>query len=207
MKRIRRILAGAAALIVAGVVFLLPALFIWGGLFLAAAALPWLSVAAGIQFWITLLVLVPLAFLPATRLFAGKGIRFFSYLFGLTVWLWGLAATYFFWGVIPVFVGLFVFGIGVVPLGALAFILEGMWSPALQLLGAVIMVFVTRLLGHWLVAKAEADSVADEILDMAVERVRADRASKGLPQDARSDDELKESYRRTWSQELRREQP
>jgi hypothetical protein len=49
--------------------------------------------------------------------------------------------------------------------------------------------------------RRRAAEKADEILTLAVQRVRAGQASKGLPPDPRSDDELKEAIKAIWSEE------
>src|SRR5262245_8207380 len=93
---------------------LLAAMIIKGGVWLSARVYPWLSLIAIITFFINLLIL-PLALFRATRSFAGKSTYFASYVFGLTLWVWGLLLSYTLWGVWAVIVGLFLLGVGVVP--------------------------------------------------------------------------------------------
>lgn len=163
MEFLKVALGSVAGILIFVAAVVLPATFLWGGLFLAGAALPFFAAATAAQCLITTVVMVPLAFFPGTRHLAGRGIRFLSYMFGLTVWLWGLMVTYQFWGFIPVFIGLFILGVGVVPMGIIAYGFEGMWLPMLQLGGGVIMVFATRIVGFWLIQKAEDDQLLFEL--------------------------------------------
>jgi hypothetical protein len=158
MEAIKSVFGGIVGIAFWLLLLLVPAAFIWGGLFLAGAALPWLAAAAGIQFVLTVAVLVPLAFFRTTRLLAGRGIRFFSYLLGVTAWLWGIAVTYLLWGGLAVFIGLFLFGFGVVPMALVAYAIEGMWSPMLQLLATIVAVFASRIAGYWLIERAEQEA-------------------------------------------------
>lgn len=79
---------------------------------------------------ICVFVFIPLAIFDKTRIISCYGLLFGSYALGLTVWLYGLAVTYSLWGLFWVIVGLFIAGVGVVPIGLLAAVLGGYWSVA-----------------------------------------------------------------------------
>ncbi len=130
------------------------ALVISGGAAFAAILLPFLSPAVLIQLVFTLLLL-PLAIFRGTRLLAGRGIRFFSYLLAFTTWLWGLLATYFLWGGLAVLIGLCMAGVGVVPIAVIAFVMEGMWWPAILLLTAIGLILATRVISRALIHSVE----------------------------------------------------
>jgi hypothetical protein len=73
--------------------------------------LSWITLA------VTVLILLPLAAWPDTRAAGGTGLVFVSYMFGATIWFLGAAITFGSFGWSGLIIGIFVFGIGVVPLG------------------------------------------------------------------------------------------
>src|SRR6266852_4401757 len=75
--------------------------------------LPFSSVA----FAIAIVVLLPLAAWRKTRGAAGAGLLIVSYIFGATTWFLGAAVTFGSFRWIGLIIGLFIFGLGVVPLG------------------------------------------------------------------------------------------
>src|ERR1700737_4002186 len=66
---------------------------------------------------IAVLVFLPLAAWRKTRGAAGLGLFVVSYIFGATTWFLGAAVTFGSFGWIGLIIGVFIFGIGVVPLG------------------------------------------------------------------------------------------
>jgi hypothetical protein len=57
----------------------------------------------------------------------------------------GLLLTLAIWGVGAVFIGLFLAGVGVVPIAMLATLLKGMWGPLIELVLLTIMTFGSRI--------------------------------------------------------------
>jgi len=101
-----------------------------------------------------IVILLPLALIPPTRPWAGLGFFISSYVFGLTGWFMGLLLTWILWGGLAVFIGLFIMGVGVVPIGMLATLFNGMWVELGLLVLAVILTFRLRVLGMTLTEKA-----------------------------------------------------
>src|SRR2546426_10748094 len=89
---------------------LLAAMFVKGGVWLSARVYPWLSLIAALAFFVTVLIFLPLALFRRTRGFAGMSTFFASYVFGLTLWVWGLLLSYTLWGIGAVVGGLFLMG-------------------------------------------------------------------------------------------------
>jgi hypothetical protein len=125
----------------------LPALFIFGGIWVGEKILPWLMLLCILALAFNIFILVPLALIPPTRPWAGLGFFISSYLFGLTGWFMGLLLTWTLWGGCAVVVGLFIMGIGVVPIAMLATLFEGMWLELGLLILAVILTYGLRVLG------------------------------------------------------------
>lgn len=126
---------------------LLGGLFVYGGARLAAVVYPWLGAAAGFVFVLVVPILLVLALFRRTRSFAGSGLYVCSFLFGAVIWIWSLLLSYNIWGPFAVIIGLFLVGIGIVPVAILATLINGMWAESSQLLLGVILVFLVRFVG------------------------------------------------------------
>ncbi len=88
------------------------------------------------------------------RGWGGLGIYFLSWLLGFWVWLWSLAyaiSVSIFWAVVGVFIG----GIGVVPVAGIMTLFRRDWIDFGELVGMVAAVWLLRALGLWIASKAE----------------------------------------------------
>ena len=103
----------------------------------------------GFAFTLTFLVLIPLGFIKKTRAIASVTLFFASYLFGITTWLYGVAVTFAMLGWFWLLVGFVIGGIGVVPLGMIASLIQGEYSVFFSLIIPIILVVFTR----WLALK------------------------------------------------------
>lgn len=119
----------------------------------------WISNIQFVVFFIDLIILIPLSFFRKARRFSGTVIMYSSYLFGLQLWLSGLMVTLQIWGVWAAIIGLLLLGVGVIPIALLATLFNGMWSEFIQLLLSIIIVFGSRILGAYLLKKANCDNV------------------------------------------------
>ncbi|MGA9364885.1 MAG: hypothetical protein WBW16_11035 [Bacteroidota bacterium] len=139
-------------------IILLAAFFIRGGLWLSEILYPWLTLISAIAFFVCILILLPLAFFRKTRGVSGVGLFIASYIFGASLWVWTFLLTYTLWGATALFIGLFLAGVGVVPIAMLATLFNGEWSILAQLVLLVIFTFGSRMLGLYLSGKAEEPS-------------------------------------------------
>jgi hypothetical protein len=128
-------------------------LFMKGTIWLGAKVLPTLIKIAGIVFIFDILILFPLLFPKRTRPYAGMGLAYSSFAYGATLWFMGLLLSYLIWGWLAVVAGLFIFGVGVVPIALLATALKGMWSYFFQLLFLFVLTFGTRAFGIYIADK------------------------------------------------------
>lgn len=147
------------SIIIGGIIilglFLIPALFIYGGVKISSIVTPWLFLLSEITLAVTILFLLPLSIFSKTRGFAGSGMVIASFVFGLNLWVWGFILTYVLWGWFALFVGLFMLGIGVVPIAMLATMFKGMWPTFWQLVILTTLTFGVRWFGLFLGEKAE----------------------------------------------------
>ena len=141
----------ASGMLLGGVIFIailfIPVLFIWGGIKLGTVLIPWLYLASGLAFLINVVIFLPMTIFRKTRELAGVCMFFSSYVFGLTLWFLGLLLTYVIWGGFAVFIGLFLAGVGVVPVAMLATLFKGLWGPFGILIGLTVLTFGTRIFG------------------------------------------------------------
>lgn len=136
-------------------IILLALLFIKGGLWLSATLYPWLVLISGITFLISILILLPLGIFKKTRGVSAIGLLIASYVFGATTQVWSFLLAYVFWGFMGLFIGLFIGGVGVVPIAMLASIFNGEWAIFGQLVLLVVLTFGVRFLSLYIAEKAE----------------------------------------------------
>ena len=79
-------------------------------------------------FALDILIILPLGIFKKTKGASAIGLVVSSYVYGLTLWFWALLLTYIIWGVVAVFIGLFIAGVGVDPIAMLATAIKGEWS-------------------------------------------------------------------------------
>lgn len=139
----------------------LPIAFLWGAEWLSARLLPWFILASLLAFGFFLLIVLPLSIFKACRGFASIAALIVSYIFGATAWMWGLLLTLDLWGWWAVIVGLFMGGVGVVPIAMLATLLKGMWSVLGQLVFVTVLIFGVRAYAFWIAPDADADAEGD----------------------------------------------
>jgi len=129
---------------------LVPVLIINGSLIIGGMLLPWLISSSWIVFFLNLFVFLPLSLIKKTGEFGFSAMFLSSYVFGLTLWFAGLLLTYDIWGFFGVIVGLFLGGVGVVPVGMLATLLTGEFGALLFLIALVVLTFGLRVLSLYL---------------------------------------------------------
>ena len=109
----------------------------------------WLLVA------ISVVVLGPMALFRRTRPAAGTGLFLASYIFGLTTWFLAAAVTFATYGWIGFLLGLFLAGVGVVPIAIFAaFVSLGAAELGISLIVMTIIVFAARGAGLTLAQNA-----------------------------------------------------
>jgi hypothetical protein len=135
--------------VLTAVVFVIP-VFIAGTTVVAEKVLPFLWVAAYIAMIFCVVVFLPLSLFRRTRIVPIYGFLMASYLFGLGMWLYGFLVTYDLWGEGGVFVGLFLVGIGVVPVAIIAAALKQMWPVVGALIVGLVVTFGARMFAFYL---------------------------------------------------------
>ena len=130
-----------------------------GGVKLGEAIYPYLATASGVTIGVTFLILLPLSLFKRTRYFSASLLLVASFVFGLSLWIWALILTYYIWGIAAVFIGLFLLGVGVVPIAMLATLFNGMWPQLLELIVLTVLVFGVRAYSLYLANKVDQESL------------------------------------------------
>ena len=142
-------------------------LFFTFGAKMAFAISPFVNGLAGVLITINIILLL-FAVIPKTRGAIGNIIIFSSFIYGLSAWIYGLAVTLAIWGWLGVIIGVFLGGVGVVPIGMLASVLSGHWDLFWPLLINVATYFGAIIIGGLLVGSAERqkEEQQDNIIDI-----------------------------------------
>ena len=152
LKSIGGFIIGIAVFL--GIIFL-AMFFIKGGVWLSAKVLPWLSVVMWLVFALDILIILPLGIFKKTKGASAIGLVVSSYVYGLTLWFWALLLTYIIWGAVTVFIGLFIAGVGVVPIAMLATAIKGEWAITGQIVLLLVLTFGSRMLGFYFAQRAD----------------------------------------------------
>jgi hypothetical protein len=141
--------------------FLLIFFFIEGGVRVSDFLFPWLSLISGYTFFACILILLPLTIFRKVRAFSGFGFFVASYIFGVTLWTCGFLYSYVLWGATAIIIGLFLAGVGVVPIAMLATAFKGDWSTFGYLVFQLFLTIGLRAFGLYLVNKSEINTDND----------------------------------------------
>lgn len=107
---------------------------------------------------IDILILLPLCIFKSTRRFASISLTVSSYVMGAAAWIVGAIVTYIHWHLLGLIIGLFIAGVGVVPLGMLASALAGSWGDFWILFSLLAAVFVIRLVGTMITSSTNEEN-------------------------------------------------
>ena len=130
--------------------------FIFGAAWASTRLLPLFGVLTLVGLALVVFVFLPLAIPRATRGFSSIALVIASYVFGAALWMGGFLLTLSIWGVVGVIVGLFIAGIGVVPIAMVATLVKGMWGSLFELVLLLIMTFGCRAGGLSLAGSLES---------------------------------------------------
>ena len=147
----KEVIAGIGCLLIYCVMFFLviaiATVFIYGSAWASSKLLPFFSILTRIVFGLVVFIFLPLSIPRATRGFSSIALFISSYVFGATLWMEGLLLTLVIWGAGAVIIGLFIAGVGVVPIAILATLFKGMWWRLIELVLLTIMTFASRFGG------------------------------------------------------------
>ncbi|MDZ7744817.1 MAG: hypothetical protein U5K77_03635 [Candidatus Saccharibacteria bacterium] len=132
---------------------------------------PFVNWLTGILLTINIITLL-IAIAPKARGVAGIIIFISSYVYGLNAWIFGLAVTLALWGWIAVIIGLFLGGVGVVPIGMLASALNGHWEIFWTLILAVFLTYGARIIGALLAESSEKAEEDADVIDLEPEKAK-----------------------------------
>jgi hypothetical protein len=123
---------------------------IWGSAWISDRLIGPAIVVSQWALTICVIVLLPLSFFRLTRVVSMFGLLACSYIFGVTAWMAGLLATMYYWGFWMVVIGVFLGGVGVLPIGILAAIIHADWPAAGMLVAGAALTYGSRAMALWL---------------------------------------------------------
>ncbi len=185
IEAIKGIGGGALGVIIFLLILLLPVVFIIvyieGMAWIGLKFMPFLVTATTIFTLISLLIFIPLLFFKETRALSGSALFFVSWIFGATLWLFSFLVTYMLWDFLGVLIGLFIFGIGVIPVALVASLFNGEWMMIANIVYMIILTFGTRFLGLYIAYKEEERILKEESGEMVLKKSLSDKFSQ-LPE-------------------------
>lgn len=92
----------------------------------------------------TALLLALLTYFETTKYRALSLLYIGSFVYGVAAWLLGLFVTLQYWGVLAVILGLVLLGVGVIPLGLLAALVNMDWTALLDILALAVLAYGAR---------------------------------------------------------------
>ncbi len=179
IENIKGIGSGALGVVTFLLILLLPVvfilIFIGGVAWIGLKVMPFLVTATTIFTFISLLVFIPLLFFRETRIWSASALFFVSWIFGATLWLFSFFATYMLWGLLGILIGLFVFGIGVIPIAFVASLLNGEWMMFAEITYMIILTFGTRFLGIYIIEKEENRIQQEKLGEITTKKSLSDK--------------------------------
>jgi hypothetical protein len=117
------------------------------------AAIHYIALASTISFLACFTALPLLCIFRKTRRVAGVGYVVSSYIFGLSLWVVSAMTVYLAWGGLAVLIGIFIIGIGVLPMALWISAWDGQWFALATAAIMLVSAMGTRFLGVWLASQ------------------------------------------------------
>lgn len=136
-------------------IIIVPIIFFQGTLWASEHLLEPLINLGWIVFAINIIIFLPVSIVKKWRAFSGISIFISSYLFGAILYFSGFIISYSIWGVTALVIGLFLLGVGVVPIALLATLVHGLWIPFFIMVALCVLTYGSRMIGITLAASSE----------------------------------------------------
>ncbi len=119
-------------------------LAIEGGFIVSKMFFPLLNNLSLVAFLASVIIFFPLSMISSKKNIAKTGFVVTSYILAATLWTLSFIVSYNTWGVVGILIGLFFFGVGVIPVALLATLMTLQWHLLLQLMLLFMAVYLTR---------------------------------------------------------------
>ncbi len=117
---------------------------IGGGLLVSTILYPALSIISIFAVLACLFVFLPFSRIKEKKDVAVTGILTTSYILGVTLWTFSFIIAYDIWGFLGLAIGLFLFGIGVIPVAVMATLFALEWTIFLNLMLIILLIHTFR---------------------------------------------------------------
>ncbi len=119
-------------------------LLIEGGLLLSTLLYPILNAVSVIAVLVSTFIFLPFSRIKSKKDLAVTGLLATSYILGATLWTFSFITAYEIWGFLGLAIGLFLFGVGVIPVAIIASIFALEWMILLKLLLLIAFIHTLR---------------------------------------------------------------
>lgn len=135
--------------------------FIKGGVWFSEEIFPIHAKIFYVLVILTFLVLIPMMVIKTTRPYSGLTLYQITYLFGGIAWFYSAHYCLYFIGIAWLIVGLFLAGIGVVPIAIIGTIFKGHWEFLIFLVIQLAATFGCRALAIYAISTSEDNTSGD----------------------------------------------
>src|ERR1700756_2292729 len=125
-------------------ILILAGLMLYGMVWASAKLLPFLQDAGEIAGAVCLFIFLPLSAFRKTRPFAGMGYYYASFVFGILLFAYSCVVAFWIWHFTGLIIGLFIGGVGVVPVAFLATLFHGEWDLFWNVVLGTVLTFGSR---------------------------------------------------------------
>jgi len=155
MEAVKNVGLGLLGIAIMVAMVFVAALLINGMAWVSGHVLGYLITFNNIVTVVCIVLLLPLAPFRKTRIVPAYGLYVASFVFGVTVWVYGFMVTYQIWGGEGVFCGLIMGIVGIVPLGIIAAAWHSEWVIVAELIYGIVLTYGARATALWLGAKVD----------------------------------------------------
>ncbi len=92
------------------------------------------------------------------------------------MWIYSALATYWFWGLIALIIGVAFLGVGVFPIAVLASLINADWVVLGSIFYMALLTYGSRMIGAWLIGKADEESYNKEQEQVGIEENRTEES-------------------------------
>ncbi len=153
--KLKELGGGAIGFVMFGLFLFVTISLVKGAVWVGNYVYPVMQVVTNIALTIAFFICLPLAIFKKLRSYCAIGILIVSWIAGLDLWINCLITTYVIWGWFGVLVGFITGGIGMIPVGLIASMVDGQWSHFWDGIFALIIFIILIVLANWIGSKAE----------------------------------------------------
>ncbi len=119
-------------------------LLLKGGLLISSILYPVLNIISAVAVFVSVFIFLPLSKVKGKEGLSASGLLFTSYALGATLWTLSFLTAYDIWVFLGLFIGLFLFGVGVIPVAVIATLFALEWALFFKLIIIILFTHTIR---------------------------------------------------------------